>query len=90
MNDLVNRRTNKNFDWYEQQLTDDYAEMRKNLEDNTNKRLVIKKGQNLIDQKEEVKYKTAIALQEATRAGSSKNAQKRGIKMDDKLLKMAE
>lgn len=49
MNDLEQRRTNKNMDWYTDQLNADYAHMRKNLQDSTTESLVKKKGQNLID-----------------------------------------
>ena len=44
MNDLEQRRTKKNYDWYHQQLDADYADMRKNQEESTTKSLVNKKG----------------------------------------------
>jgi len=37
-----------------------------------------------------LKHKTAIAIQEHMRAGSAKYLEKNKIKMDQKLLKMAE
>lgn len=76
MNDLEQKRTVKNYDWYERQLNEDYASMRKNLEGSTTGSLVRKKGQNLRDQRAEVTFKTQLAIAEMTQKGSSKEMTK--------------
>jgi len=77
-------------DWYENQLDNDYASMRKNLDGSTTGSLVRKKGQNLRDQHAERAHKTQLALAEARKKGSSKDLQKGRFKLDKAYERLAE
>ena len=90
MNELEQRRTNKNTDWYQQQLHSDYAQMRKNLPASTTQSLVTKKSQNLVDQRDEKHYQAELAYAESLRVGGSQPLMKKHLKMDQKMAKLAQ
>ncbi len=88
MNDLEQKRSTKNMEWYEAQLTADYSSMRKNLEGSTTGSLVRKKGQNLRDQQAEAVLKAQQLVAEM--GGASPNSLKRGFTLDKTYEKLAE
>lgn len=89
MQDLEQKRSTKNMDWYAEQLNNDYASMRKNLEGSTTGSLVRKKGQNLRDQRAEAGYRAQQTIAEI-QGSPAPHSPTRAFTLDKRYENLAE